>query len=89
MPFGKRRFSQETADFHRNPQKAAGTRRKPQIGICPLGFVPLSAALPKPGAQAPNKKAVSTPPFRLRRKERRQEQLQRDEEQGLAYIVCA
>ena len=34
-----RRFSQ------RNPQKTAGTRRKPQIGVCPLTFVPLSAAL--------------------------------------------
>ena len=32
---GKRRFSQESA----------GTRRKPQIGVCPLKFVPLSAAL--------------------------------------------
>ena len=30
-----RRFSQKTADF----------RRKPQIGVCPLRFVPLSAAL--------------------------------------------
>ena len=43
--FGKRRFSQKTADFRRNPQKTAGTRRKPQIGVCPLRFVPLSAAL--------------------------------------------
>ena len=43
--FGKRRFSQKTADFRRNPQKAAGTRRKPQIGVCPLRFVPLSADL--------------------------------------------
>ena len=43
--FGKRRFSQKTADFRRKPQKAAGTSRKPQIGVCPLRFVPLSAAL--------------------------------------------
>ena len=43
--FGKRRFSQKTADFRRKPQKTAGTRRKPQIGVCPLRFVPLSAAL--------------------------------------------
>ena len=35
---GKRRFSQETAE-------TAGTRRKPQIGVCPLRFVPLSTAL--------------------------------------------
>ena len=42
---GKRRFSQKTADFRRKPQKTAGTRRKPQIGVCPLGFVPSSAAL--------------------------------------------
>ena len=33
-----RRFSQETTDFCRNPQ------RKLQIGVCPLRFVPLSAA---------------------------------------------
>ena len=45
--FGKRRFSQETADFRRNPQKTAGTCRKPQIGGCPLRFVPLSAPLKK------------------------------------------
>ena len=38
--FGKRRFSQKTADFRRKPQKTAGTRRKPQIGVCPLMFVP-------------------------------------------------
>ena len=43
--FGKSRFSQETADFRRKPQKTAGTRSKPQIGVCPLRFVPLSAAL--------------------------------------------
>ena len=43
--FGKRRFSQKTADSRRKPQKPAGTRRKPQIGVCPLRFVPLSAAL--------------------------------------------
>ena len=42
---GKRRLSQKTADFRRNLQKTAGTRRKPQIGVCPLRFVPLSAAL--------------------------------------------
>ena len=42
--FGKCRFSQKTADFRREPQKTAGTRRKPQIGVCPLRFVPLSAA---------------------------------------------
>ena len=41
----KRRFSQKTADFRRKPQKTAGTRRKLQIGVCPLRFVPLSAAL--------------------------------------------
>ena len=40
-----RRFSQKTADFRRKPQKTAGTRRKPQIGVRPLRFVPLSAAL--------------------------------------------
>ena len=34
----------ETADFPRKPQIFAGTRRKPQIGVCPLRFVPLSAA---------------------------------------------
>ena len=45
--FGKRRFSQKTADFRRKPQKTAGTRRKPQIGVCPLRFVPLSTALAK------------------------------------------
>ena len=49
--FGKRRFSQKTADFRRKPQKTAGTRRKPQIGICPLRFVPLSAALNTPVSQ--------------------------------------
>ena len=27
------------------PQICAETRRKPQIGVCPLRFVPLSAAL--------------------------------------------
>ena len=43
--FGKRRFSQKTADFRRKPQETAGTRRKLQIGVCPLRFVPLSAAL--------------------------------------------
>ena len=43
--FGKRRFSQKTADFRREPQKTAGTRRKPQIAVCPLRFVPFSAAL--------------------------------------------
>ena len=32
---GKRRFSQKTADFCRKPQNSAGTRRKPQIGVCP------------------------------------------------------
>ena len=36
------RYSQKTADFHRKPQKTAGTRGKPQIGDCPLRFVPLS-----------------------------------------------
>ena len=41
--FGKRRFSQETADSRKEPQK--GTRRKPQIGVRPFRFVPLSAAL--------------------------------------------
>ena len=45
--FGKRRFSQKTTDFRRKPQKTAGNRRKPQIGVCPLRFVPLSAALEK------------------------------------------
>ena len=41
--FGKRRFSQKTADFRRETaEKTAGTRRKPQIGVCPLRFVPLS-----------------------------------------------
>ena len=49
--FGKRRFSQETADFCRKPQKTAGTRRKPQIGVRPLRFVPLSAALRKSGVE--------------------------------------
>ena len=40
--FGKCRFSQKTADFRKNPQK-------PQIGVCPLRFIPLSAArLPLP-----------------------------------------
>ena len=31
----------------RNPQKAAGIcqETKPQIGVCPLRFIPLSAAL--------------------------------------------
>ena len=43
--FGKRIFSQKTTDFRRKLQKTAGTRRKPQIGVCPLRFVPLSAAL--------------------------------------------
>ena len=33
-----------SADFRRKPQKTAGTRRKPQIGVCPFRFVPLSAA---------------------------------------------
>ena len=33
-----RRFSQGTADFRRNLQKT-------EIGVCPLRFVPLSAAL--------------------------------------------
>ena len=37
--------SEKTADFRRKPLKTAGTRRKPQIGVCPLRFVPLSAAL--------------------------------------------
>ena len=41
----KRRSPQKTADFRRKPQKTAGIRRKPQIGVCPLRFVPLSAAL--------------------------------------------
>ena len=52
--FGKRRFSQKTAGFRRKPQKTAGTRRKPQIGVCPLRFVPLSAALQKSQKTAPN-----------------------------------
>ena len=43
--FGKRRFSQKTIDFRRKPLIFAGNRRKPQIGVCPLRFVPLSAAL--------------------------------------------
>ena len=47
--FGKRRFSQKTADFRRKPQKIAGTRRKPRIGVCPLRFVPFSAALQRSG----------------------------------------
>ena len=33
---------EKTADFRREPQKTAGTRRKPQIGVCPLRFVPLT-----------------------------------------------
>ena len=37
---GNRRFS-----FRRKPQKTADFRREPQIGVCPLRFVPLSAAL--------------------------------------------
>ena len=41
----KRRVSQKTADFCRKPQKTTGTRRKWQIGVCPLRFVPLSVAL--------------------------------------------
>ena len=45
--FGKRRFSQKTADFRRKPQEPAENRRKPQIGVCPFRFVPLSAALVK------------------------------------------
>ena len=32
-------------DFRRKPQKTAGARRKPQIGVCPFRFVPLCAAL--------------------------------------------
>ena len=42
---GKCRFSQKTADFRRKPQETEGIRRKPQIGVCPLGFIPLNAAL--------------------------------------------
>ena len=42
--FAKRRFSQKTANFLRKPQKTAGTRRRPQIGVRPLWFVPSSAA---------------------------------------------
>ena len=42
--FGKRRFSQRTADFRRKLQKTAGTRRKPQIGGCRLRFVPFISA---------------------------------------------
>ena len=42
-------FSQKTADFRRKPQKTAGTRSKPQIGVCPLRFVPSSAALDPEG----------------------------------------
>ena len=52
-PFPKKRSIWKTqifakkkkTDFRRKPQKNAGTRRKPQIGVCPLWFVPLSAAL--------------------------------------------
>ena len=47
--FWKRRCSQKTADFRRKPQKTAGARRKPLIGVCPLRFVPLSAALNSQG----------------------------------------
>ena len=43
--YGKRRFLQKATDFRREPQIFAGTCRKPQIGVCPLRFVPLSAAL--------------------------------------------
>ena len=49
--FGKRRFSQKTADFRGKPQKTTGTRRKPQIGVRPLRFVPLSAALSGVGTE--------------------------------------
>ena len=55
--FGKHRFSQKTADFRRFSQKTAGTRRKPLIGVRPLRFVPLSAALSqslRPSAEVPN-----------------------------------
>ena len=33
-------FRRKPADFRRKPQRTAGTRRKPLIGVCPLGFVP-------------------------------------------------
>ena len=33
------------SDLCRKPQKTVGTRRKLQIGVCPLRFVPLSVAL--------------------------------------------
>ena len=45
---GKRRFSRKTADFRGKPQIFSGTRRKPQIGVCPLRFAPLSVALVAP-----------------------------------------
>ena len=38
--FGKCSLSQKTADLHRISLKTAGTRRKPQIGFCPLRLSP-------------------------------------------------
>ena len=49
-------------DFRRKPQKTAGTRSKPQIGVCPLRlrFVPLSAALEMTDQTQPNVHQIST-----------------------------
>ena len=51
-PFAREQSIWENADFRRKPLIFAGNRRKPQepaekpqIGVCPLRFVPLSAAL--------------------------------------------
>ena len=49
--FGKLRFSQNTADSCRKPQKTAGTRRKPQIGVCPLSRWSQDKATPWKRAQ--------------------------------------
>ena len=37
----KCRCSQKPAVFRRKPQQTGGTRRKLQIGVCPLGFASL------------------------------------------------
>ena len=53
--------AEKAADFRRKPLKTAGTCRKPQIGVCPLRFVPLRAAL-KRKMEAKQRESLSARP---------------------------
>ena len=55
------------AHFRREPQMFAGNRRKPQIGVCPLRFVPLSAALKTIREEIIYTRILPLPPFLAKR----------------------